>query len=105
MGHVRFMKDLTYKDIMDAMVIKDPMEQQMFFLSRFFEIPIDTLNDMSALDVYPMIIEMNEFFGRMEKESGFSMSGYNVPPNPNSPNVMEEIEERYDILDIREEDE
>jgi len=95
------MKDLTYRDIMDACGIKNSMEQQMFLLSRFFEISIDDLNEMSAIDVYPMITEMNEFFEKMEKGAGFSMSGYNVPPDPSSPNNPEEIGERYDILDIR----
>jgi len=93
-------KELTLKDIMDCCHMKDGIEQQIFLLSRFFKIDIDTLRNMPFHEINPMMGEMNEYFDNMDSNSGFKLKEVVPDPDPKSPNVVIPVKNRSHILDF-----
>jgi len=91
-------KELTWKDIMDTCQIKDGMEQQIFLLSRFFNMGIENVQALPLQVIHPMMAEMNEYFESIDHSSGFKMEEF--IPNPKSPNIDERVESRSQILDL-----
>lgn len=91
-------KELTWKNVYEGMSIKNPMEQQLFFLSRFFNIPQSTLEKMSMEVIYPMIAEMNEYFERIVPGTGFVETENKSVVEEGL--VSERIESRFNILDF-----
>ena len=59
--------DLTFKDILDAQSILDPMEQQLFYLSRYFNLTKEKIESMPYHQVTPMIAEMSAYMEKAMK--------------------------------------
>jgi len=93
-------KELTWNDVWEGMNIRDPMKQQLFFLSRFFDIPQKQLEQMPIPEIYPMITEMNEYFEQIAPGTGFTMASEDIDPTEYPPEFSERIEDRSQILDL-----
>jgi hypothetical protein len=86
--------ELTMGDIVRGMKMENPMDQQVFFLSRFFNLTQRQVEDTPYQDIYPMIEEMNKYFKKIEPLAFFDKADWN--------DHDEKIDSRTDILDIRE---
>ncbi len=108
MGDTRFkkMKYLSFQNLIDATNMEEqrrnPAEVQIFLLSRYFGIPKQQLKSMPITDIYPLIVEMNEYIDNHVNFSGDTPLDDIIDKTKEMDDL---IEERTDILDIREHDE
>ena len=87
------MSGLTFKDIIDGNIITNPMEQQLFYLSRYFNLPKKTIEAMPYHEVLPMMNEMSKYIEKAMYSA--------VPADiPTAKPVIESIKDRSDILDF-----
>ena len=84
-------KELTWGDIMDMSSRSDTMEQQLLLLSRFFKISEADIKNMAMDQVYSMTDELNQYMEQFEGK---------FIPDPSSPNFIEKIQSRSQILDF-----
>ena len=91
-------KELTWNDVWEGMNIRDPMKQQLFFLSRFFNIPHEQIQEMKMSEIVPMIKELNAYMAELDKNN--NISEFKFSSDPDSPNTIEPIENRWNILDL-----
>ena len=94
-------KELTWNDIYNGMSIKNPMEQQLFFLSRFFNIPHEQIQNMIMSEIYPMIKELNIYMEELDKDKNNNTSDFkSSPDSPIIINPEEPVKNRWSILDL-----
>ena len=80
-------KQIIFKDVMEGAKIQDPYEQQLFFLSRFFNKPIKEIEVMSMTEVAPMMKELDNYIRKINIEKPTILS-------------FSSTKDRYDILDL-----
>lgn len=88
------MKKITFSDLMNSQNITNPMEQQLFLLSRFFSKPMAEIGNMGIDEVKLMLDEMNVYLEKTQKE--FHVSKFKEYKEESEP-----INSRSEILDIR----
>lgn len=88
------MNKITFSDLMNSQNITNPMEQQLFLLSRFFSKPMAEIGNMSIDEVKLMSDEMNVYFEKTQKE--FHVSKFKEYEEESEP-----INNRSEIIDIR----
>ncbi len=90
------MKVITFSDLIQCQTIENPMAQQLFLLSRFFNISESEIGEMGIGEIQPMLEEMNKYFETCDPYfSKKNVSFGSVPV------IDEPIDNRSDILDLR----